>query len=143
MKLLLKMIALVCILLQNPLQAQKTSSYSKEIEEWDQKREKALKKKDGWLNLAGLYWLQPGENSFGSSASNKHQFVHPAMPAVLGSFVWKDNGIFWKPGNNISMKDDDGKPFTEGLVFQVDSAKGTTLQWGQFVFTIIAHHSGV
>jgi uncharacterized protein (DUF1684 family) len=35
------------------------------------------------------------------------------------------------------MKDDDGKPFTEGLVFQVDSAKGTTLQWGQFVFTII------
>ena len=33
----------------------------------DLKRVENLKEENGWLNLAGLYWLKPGENTFGTS----------------------------------------------------------------------------
>lgn len=112
-------------------------SYAKEIAEWDLKRKEALKKEDGWLNLAGLFWLQPGENSFGSSSNNRLHFQHSAMPALLGSFVWKNQSIYWQPQQGIVMQDYEGKSFTEGPVFNIDSAKGTTLKWRQFVFTVI------
>jgi hypothetical protein len=59
------------------------------------------------------------------------------MPAVLGSFVWKNQLIYWKPTQGVEMKDSEGNTFLEGLIFNIDSSKGTTLKWGQFVFTII------
>ena len=46
------------------------SPYNKSIEIWHNKRIENLKKDTGWLTLAGLYWLKPGENSFGADSSN-------------------------------------------------------------------------
>ena len=44
-----------------------------------------------WLNLAGLFWLEEGENSFGSDASNKISL--PAFPqAYCGKFQFQ-NGL--------------------------------------------------
>src|SRR5882757_7268368 len=42
-----------------------------------------LQKPDGWLALAGLEWLEPGDNSFGSAKDNK---IHlpPTGPAHMG-----------------------------------------------------------
>lgn len=119
------------------LQGQSPEAYAKEISNWDLKRVDALKKQNGWLNLAGLFWLEKGENSFGSSPTAKLHFVHQNMPSLLGSFVWKDKSVFWLPQNGIQMKDPDGKIFNEGKLFDVETAQGTTVQWGQFVFTII------
>ena len=45
-------------------------NYVKEINEWDQKRINRLKADDGWLNLAGRFWLKKGESTFGSSKDN-------------------------------------------------------------------------
>ncbi len=43
-----------------------------------------LLKPDGWLSLVGLEWLQPGDNSVGSAASNKiHLAAGPAHLAIL------------------------------------------------------------
>ena len=42
-----------------------------------------LTKPDGWLSLAGLEWLQPGDNSFGSAADNKIHLAATA-PAHIG-----------------------------------------------------------
>ncbi|MEZ5073100.1 MAG: hypothetical protein R2751_19680 [Bacteroidales bacterium] len=36
------------------------------VEEWKEQRLERLKDKHGWLSLAGLYWLEEGENRFGS-----------------------------------------------------------------------------
>lgn len=59
--------------------------YEQEIMQWRQQRLDALMAPDSWLALAGLYWLQPGENSFGSDSSN--QLVFPAKaPDFMGYF---------------------------------------------------------
>src|ERR1700740_491365 len=45
--------------------------WQKEITEWRAQHATELQKPDGWLALAGLEWLQPGDNSFGSAPENK------------------------------------------------------------------------
>jgi hypothetical protein len=46
-------------------------SWQHEIIAWREQHVAELLKPDGWLSLAGLEWLEPGDNSFGSAADNK------------------------------------------------------------------------
>lgn len=76
----------------NPPDAPEASDYSLAIAEWRAEREEELKGPDGWLNLAGLYWLEPGATRMGSAHDN--DIVLADLPAApyLGEFVW-ENGI--------------------------------------------------
>ena len=59
--------------------------------EWQRTRTDALLADDGWLNLVGLYWLEPGENSLGSDP--RADIVLPdleslaELPSLLGSLT--------------------------------------------------------
>lgn len=57
--------------------------WQKEITAWRAEHALELQKPDGWLALAGLEWLEPGDNSFGSAKDNK---IHlpSGGPAHLG-----------------------------------------------------------
>src|SRR6202011_3851803 len=46
-------------------------SWQKDLLDWRTKHAAELQKPDGWLSLAGLEWLQPGDNSFGGATDNK------------------------------------------------------------------------
>jgi uncharacterized protein len=46
-------------------------SYDQEIAAWRTQHTADLLKPDGWLSLAGLEWLQSGDNSVGSAPDNK------------------------------------------------------------------------
>jgi hypothetical protein len=66
--------------------AAESPDYAASIEKWRVEREAGLKADDGWLVLAGLYWLKPGPNRFGSAADN--DIVLPASaPAHAGTFT--------------------------------------------------------
>jgi uncharacterized protein (DUF1684 family) len=54
-----------------------------EITKWRAQHAAELQKPDGWLALAGLEWLEPGDNPFGSAKDNK---IHlpPSGPAHMG-----------------------------------------------------------
>ena len=68
------------------------TTYLEEMAAWEEKRLADLQKPDGYLSLVGLCWLQYGENSFGSDASNNCQF--PAgMPANIGRYIVSESGI--------------------------------------------------
>jgi uncharacterized protein len=62
-------------------------SHRASIEEWRRGREARLKADDGWLTVAGLFWLKEGENSAGSAASNSFVLPREAAPERIGSFV--------------------------------------------------------
>ena len=49
------------------------NAYVSSIEEWRQQRETKLKAEDGWLSLAGLFWLQEGDNAVGSKPGSRVQ----------------------------------------------------------------------
>ena len=61
------------------------SSYIESIENWRKARVDRLTSGSSWLALAGLFPLEVGENSFGSSVENKIRFPKKAA-AKMGSF---------------------------------------------------------
>ena len=56
--------------------------------------------KQNWLTLAGLFWLKPGENTFGSDKSNAVVFPSgPAHARKTGKGGEAAAGYFWDAGS--------------------------------------------
>lgn len=63
------------------------AAYRQMIEKWRQEREERLKADDGWLTVAGLFFLQEGENRVGSDPVN--DIVLPSGPPEIGVFEYR------------------------------------------------------
>jgi len=66
------------------------AAYRKEIEAWRQAREESLKADGGWLTVAGLYWLEAGDNRFGSDPACEIVLPAGSAPAQAGVFTLRD-----------------------------------------------------
>jgi len=64
-------------------------AYVQSFEKW--KAELVADLKERWLVLAGLFWLKPGANTFGSASDNA--IVLPSGPAHAGSFQMQGSDI--------------------------------------------------
>jgi uncharacterized protein (DUF1684 family) len=76
--------------------------YITEVEQWHQKRIERLKDENGWLTLVGLYWLEQGNNSFGSNKENDIVFPENA-PDKIGSITLQDTSITLNVNDNIQV----------------------------------------
>jgi uncharacterized protein (DUF1684 family) len=74
--------------------ARDTESWRKDVLDWRAKHALDLQKPDGWLSLAGLEWLAPGENSVGSAADNKIRVA--GAPEHLGVLELQDTTVTLK-----------------------------------------------
>lgn len=68
------------------------TEYEQEIAAWQAKRDAELRDPDGWLTLAGLFWLKPGRIRFGGDSSNHIHFPGLSAPS-LGEFIVSDDGV--------------------------------------------------
>ena len=62
-------------------------AHAQEIERWRANREEGLRSNDGWMSLAGLFWLDEGEHTFGSDESNDIVFPEGKAPGSMGTFI--------------------------------------------------------
>ena len=69
------------------------NAYLKELDQWHADRLSRLKDKNGWLALAGLFWLKEGSNTFGSDTSNRLVFPKDAPP-FIGILELKDSTVY-------------------------------------------------
>ncbi|MEZ4675427.1 MAG: DUF1684 domain-containing protein [Caldilineaceae bacterium] len=69
-------------------------TYQASMQKMRQERAAAIAADRSWLTLAGLYWLQPGDNAFGAATSNGLVLPNHAgtSPAVAGRFNFV-NGV--------------------------------------------------
>ncbi|MGK9368254.1 DUF1684 domain-containing protein [Melioribacter sp. Ez-97] len=104
--------------------------YISQIKDWHKKRIENLKKENGWLNLAGLYWLKEGENSFGSDPSNDIVFP-PEAPAFIGYFILSDSTVNVRINDNIEVYEN-GIPVKEKFMRSDIEDSTTVLQYGRF-----------
>ncbi len=66
--------------------------FHNDLEVWRAQRYADLREPDGYLSLAGLYWLEDGEHTFGSDSSNS--VVFPAnAPLHIGTLVVADSVV--------------------------------------------------
>lgn len=73
--------------------AQKT--YRQEIAEWRNERNETIRKENGWLSLAGLYWLKLGKNQIGSD---------PKCEVQLPDRVSANIGYLEYNGKSVSLR---------------------------------------
>lgn len=66
--------------------------YRAEIEKFRQEHEARLKSDNGWLTIAGLFFLSPGESTFGSDPLNDVVLPVPA-PARAGIFEYRNGKV--------------------------------------------------
>jgi uncharacterized protein (DUF1684 family) len=126
----------VSLLLFNLNSNAQSGHYSDSINRWHQQRLQDLKAPDGWINLVGLFWLQPGTNRLGSSTSNELILTHPNMPALAGYFEWVNQEVHWvtEPGITITQN---SVPIKKQLVYSRDLITIPQLALQDLRFTVI------
>jgi uncharacterized protein (DUF1684 family) len=120
MQKIIVVVAFFISIINQPIMAQTNDeNYRKEIDHWHQNRENNLKKETGWLTVSGLFWLDEGENTFGSSKENK--IIFPAGKAAehMGSFTLLNDEVRLTILPNIAVKRNDTL-FSTGIIFNKD-----------------------
>lgn len=112
-----------------PPNATSGADYAESVSQWRAEREEELKGPDGWLNLAGLYWLDPGATRMGASPDN--DIVLSDLPAApyLGDFLW-DNGVVEFRANPDAEVFSKGERVTELRLVHDEEGDPTVLTHG-------------
>ncbi|KPL22398.1 MAG: hypothetical protein AMS23_07960 [Bacteroides sp. SM1_62] len=110
-------------------------AYLKEINKWKEKRLERLKSENGWLNLAGLFWLEEGINTIGSDSSNSIIFPDKAPPR-LGKYILENRQVRFipEPGTEVLLQ---GKSIEEIEIKTDKTGKPTLLETGTLAWFII------
>ena len=68
-------------------------SFVKAELEWREARDQSMKSPTSWLTIAGLYWLDEGENSFGTDPKNSFRLPEGAGPPFAGKFILRKDEV--------------------------------------------------
>src|SRR6478609_2544651 len=85
-------------------------------------REKILLADDGWFTVAGLHFLNPGENKFGSDPLNDVVLEYADVPKQGGVITMNGTTVTIKaaPGQTLNYN---GKPAKEGVLHLAEGSK--------------------
>lgn len=119
------------------LQAEEISpSYRAEIEAWQQHREAGLRADNGWLTLAGLFWLKSGKNTIGSGETS--DFLLPKdAPSQVGVLDLDGTEVTFRnlAGDQVTV---DRKPVTSPVVLKHSpDGDGDVVESGPVSFFLI------
>jgi len=90
-------------------------AYVKQVKDWRARVETSLRRDNGWLTLAGRYVLKPGENTFGTGATNDIVFPKGLGPAGMGSVFVERGSVTVKLVPGLTMRKD-GIDMTEKVM---------------------------
>jgi uncharacterized protein (DUF1684 family) len=107
-----------------------------EVEQWKARRLASLTSDTGWLTLAGLYWLKPGENTFGRARSNALWLDNPALAKQAGAFVVSGNKVRFVANKGVGVTHN-GEPIREIDLVADTSGEPTVLKSGSLSFFVI------
>jgi len=114
------------------------AAYVQSFEKW--KVEQIDDLKQNWLPLAGLYWLKPGVNNFGTAPENA--VVFPKGPAHAGEFdlEGKDVTIKLLPDTHATLA---GAPLTTAKLAPDVSGHASLVEMGTLRFHVIVRGARV
>lgn len=109
-------------------------AYQQSYDKW--KADLADDLKRNWLVLAGLFWLKPGENSFGADPSCALQLPAGSTAAHAGAFVLQGKAVTVKftPGVPATI---DGKAPTNAVLQPDVAGKANVVELGKLRMTVI------
>ena len=111
--------------------------YAAEIDAWRVDREARLAADDGWLTVSGLFFLNEGDNSFGSSPLN--DIVLRTGPARAGVFTLRRGEITAQARGGATLSVD-GRDVTAARLWPYEGGDRPTVRLGPLA--LFAHYSG-
>lgn len=112
------------------------ANYAAEIVAWREKRRADLQSEDGWLSLAGLFWLKTGANTVGAAAETDVILPAEKTPAVVGVINFDGAAARLELSKNVTATAD-GAAFTTIELKSDDGQKPTIIQIGDIKFNLI------
>jgi uncharacterized protein (DUF1684 family) len=127
--------SIICLVTLLALEAGAETPYEQTIQQWRQKQERDLKADDGWLAVAGLFWLKDGVNTAGSGPSN--EIVLPRGPSRIGEFDFHQGQTTFRPAAGADATVN-GKPANAESKLKPDtSGKPDQIQWNGLTMFVI------
>ena len=111
-------------------------SYAAQIKQWRAERDAELKADDGWLTLAGLFWLKEGDNRIGSDATADIILPEGAAPARLGVIEFHHGRATLRVSGEAQVMLN-GKPVTTVELQSDEHQKPDVLRLGALSFHVI------
>jgi len=112
------------------------SGYVKAVEKWRSDEETNLKKEDGWLTLAGLFWLKNGVNTVGTGSQFDVRLTDNFRQERFGEIDFKNGVATLKVASGVEATCDDKPVSTIDLVSD-EKGKPTEIRVGSQMFYLI------
>ena len=114
------LLATIIMIASLPPQPPPDAAYQAEIEKWREAREARLRADDGWLTVAGLFWLKHGDNTVGTDPASDIVLPKGSTPAKVGVFDFHDGITSFQAATGVTVTLD-GQPAT-ACVLKPDSS---------------------
>ncbi len=111
-------------------------SYTETIDQWHRQRVESLKSDTGWLNVAGLFWLEEGTHTLGRGTAFDVAFPAAQHSVGLGRLAKQKNTIRFIPDSRAGITAD-GKPVNTETVIFADDTKPVVLAYQSLRWFII------
>ena len=109
------------------------TSYVEEITRWRERQDASLRTEDGWLTLAGLFWLEEGDNRAGTDSSCAIRLPE-AAPPVLGMFQRRGREVIFQAATAAYIN---GEPAGERVLRSDMPGPPDLLTFGSFTLFVI------
>lgn len=111
-------------------------NYVKTVEKWRSDEEAKLKEENGWLTLAGLFWLKDGVNTVGAGPQFDVRLTDNFKQGKFGEIEFKDGSATLHVATGVEAQCE-GKPVSTITLVSDEKGKPTKIQTGSEMFYLI------
>ena len=116
------------------------SNYRVQMEKWRQQREESLKAENGWLTVAGLFWLKEGEGTMGTGRENNFVLPPGSAPEKVGRFDFHGGKTVFQAASGVAVTVN-GKPVTAASLAADSAGPPDVLRIGNLSMFVIQRGS--
>jgi uncharacterized protein len=111
----------------NTTSAKKNEDFHKKEMKWREARDKSMRSPTSWLTIAGLFWLDEGENTFGTDKTNKLVLPPGSAPSFCGTFILGEGRVKVMAAEGAGTKIE-GKEVDEKILTSDDQGNPDVLE---------------
>ena len=113
------------------------STYVTSVKKWRAEREDKLKADDGWLTVAGLFWLKEGVNTFGTDPNLAIVLPSGSVPAKVGSLELHNGVVILRVSEGVAVNVNDQPASEHELKIDSENQKPDIITIGDLKMIVI------
>ncbi len=103
--------------------------YIQSLNDWRRDEEASLRKENGWLTVAGLFWLKEGVNTVGAGADYDVRLTENFKGGKFGEILFHDGTATLTVANGVEATSQ-GQPVTSMTLVSDEKGKPTEIRTG-------------